>query len=763
MIRAVLLLLIGMSSAMAQTVKVQGISSPVEIAMDAHGIPHISAGSVEDAFFGQGYAAAMLRLWQIDSGYRRQSGRLAEAFGADFVPYDQAARLVFYRGDIAEEWLRYDPRVPPIARAFVAGINARVRQVRADPALLPPEFVALDVLPLEWDADDLVRLRSAGAPNVRAEFRRARLACRGALDADLLMVPLEPAWTTFVPKDLDPCALPYDTLKAYDLLTAPLPYARAVRKAEAVPFPEPDVDARNGSNAWVISPQMSGTGRPILANDPHLPFSVPGPRLITHLRAPGFELAGAGFPSRPGMQFGHTDRIAFGRTDFQIDQEDLYVLDVNPAGTEYRTPNGWAPITRVKETIAVRGEAPREVEIATTLLGPIIHESPGRAIVLRAIWMEPGAAIGLEFIPKVLATNWDEFRLALRYAVWGTNYLYADVEGNIGWQSAGLVPRRPNHDGLLPVPAAGFYPWDGILSLDEMPGEFNPQRGWIASANQMPLPPDWPVAALKISFEWIADDRYRRIAAVLGGQRIHDIADSIALQHDTLSGRAERLLPLLAAITAPDLSAEVALLRGWDRRMAPDSPAAALFAFFWSQLSANLHASLVPQDLADLIGTLHPHVLMDRVEQMPARLQIEPSLRQAAAKLRAAAGADPAGWAWGRIHALDLRHQLDGILPADPPHNVRGESGGDGATVMARWWASAARPQASGGALFAGVFDVGEWDASRVINAPGQSGEPGSPHFADLLPLWVQGAYFPLPFSPEAVAAATVQTITLTP
>ena len=751
--------------AAAESRVVAGVSAPVEIVTDVKGVPHITAASIEDAFFGQGYAAARARLWQMDVSRRRGLGILAAAMGKEFVPYDHAARLMLFRGDLAAEWARYDPRVKGIAAAWVRGVNARVREVRADAALLPPEFRALDMLPEDWDADDLLRIRGTG-PNVRGEVRRAMLACRGALAADGLMQPLEPDRTLRVPEGLDPCRVMRDDLKLYELYTAPLPFGRAVRHAG-----NEDIDARNGSNAWVIAPKMSATGRAILANDPHLAFSVPGPRFMTHLRAPGLDAIGAGPANRPGFQFGHNDRIAFGRTDFQIDQEDLSILSLDPARGAYRTGTGWQAITRVRERIEVRGEAAREVEIGLTPLGPIISEQDDRAVALRSVFLQPGGGVALEYVPVVLARNWTEYRAALETAVWGSNYMFADVDGNIGWQAAGRVPVRPRHDGLLPVPAEGDYPWDGVLPVAEMPGEFNPARGWIASANQMPFPPGFPVAERKISFEWIADDRYRRIAAVLGGQARHGLADSDALQLDVVSGRAEALLPLLDGIEAPEVAAEIALLKAWDRRMTADSPAAAVFAFWWGALQSRVHAAIVPQRVRDLVTMVHPHVQIATLLRPEPRLSVAArdailvdALRYAAEALRQRAGADRAGWRWGAVHALALQHSMAALLPALPSPNVVGPaSGGDGATVNARWWLNIARPQASGGALFRAVLDVGDWEASRAINAPGQSGIPGDAHYRDLADAWSAGEMFPLAYGSAAVDAVAETRLRLVP
>jgi penicillin amidase len=499
-----ILLLGGIASGQTRDAAVQGLSAPLDIAIDRWGVPHVSAGNVNDAFFGQGYAAATLRLWQIDIARRRMLGRLAEAFGPNFVPFDQAARLFHYRGPLEAEWKSLDPRMEGIARSFVAGVNARVKEVHNDRSLLPPEFSSLDILPEFWSVEDLIKVRYLVQPNVRSETRRAEFACKGVLEADALVQPLEPAWKLTVPEGLQPCDVHRADLHIYEMLTGPLPYANLPmrdKKTELVT----DLDAQEGSNAWVVAPSKTTTGRPILANDPHLPFAIPSLRMITHLSAPGFNVIGAGPAWRPGVQFGHNERIAVGRTDFQIDGEDLYVLELSDDGKSWRGPRGLEPVERIVETINVRDHDPDKVELAFTSLGPIISEQRerNRAIAVRAVSLQPGAVAALEYVPQTLVSNWEEFRKALRYAVWGTNYMYADIDGNIGWQAAGWVPVRPNHDGLMPVPASGDYPWKGILPLDEMPHEFNPARGWIASANQMPFPEDWPVAERRISFEWI--------------------------------------------------------------------------------------------------------------------------------------------------------------------------------------------------------------------------------------------------------------------
>lgn len=762
------------------------LKNGIHIDIDANGIPHIQANSVEDAFFGQGYMAAYMRIWQLDLQHRRHQGRLAEAFGEAFIDYDHAARLVQSRVDPEEDWLMLMPGLKEIAKSFVAGINFRVKQLHSSPSELPPEFHLFDLQPLLWHVNDLVTIRHCGSPNVKAEFRRALLEQNGHLELDHFAQKLEPSHTIKVPEGLNVSNFQWGQLSLFEKLTEPLPWQLAKTEAQknALKNSFQTDEQSQGSNAWVIAPWLTESGHAILANDPHLAFSIPGPRMISHLTAPGFNVIGAGPVWRPGVQFGHNDHIAFGRTDFQIDQEDLYVLELSPDGSSFKTPYGWETIKRETISISVRNAGEIHKELALTSIGPVFFEDQSKcfALALKAEWLQPGACVGLEYVPKLFAKDWTSFRQALRSAVWGTNYMYADQKGNIGWQSAGRVPVRKMHDGLMPVPAALGYEWEGILPLDDMPHDFNPSCGWIGTANQCPSAHNWPANGKVISFEWKPDDRYRRLSQLLtsiSSDQKTNLQDSWQYQQDILSVRASEICTLLAHIhQAEKLDASfwgaswhtVQSLLSWDGQLAASSDVAVLYAAWWSELQKTCRVENLPTHISPLIPLLHAHAvtqwLTDKAQNDPQSLvSIFQSTLKAAEELvqKLHEKRSQSFLTWGEVHQVNLLHPLREKLAPDLNVDATGgSSGGDGATVNARWYASFDQPQVTGGASFRAVVDTGNWESTKAINFPGQSADPQNIHYKNLYPLWIRGDSIPLHFSMEAVHLNSVQRISIT-
>ena len=459
---------------------VSGLSQPAEIIVDTWGVPHIYARDHYDAFFVQGFNAARDRLWQIDLWRLRGLGRLAQALGPEYVEQDRAARLFLYRGDMYSEWLAYGNDAKRITEAFTAGINAFIKLTRSVPGLLPPEFDLLGYQPELWQPEDVVRIRSNGLwRNVNNEVWRARLACDDSLDLAAHWKQLEPAWQTSVPAGLDPCIIPEDVLDTYQLAKAPIKFDPDSSTQLALQ----DLHGYSlGSNNWVVGPERTATGRPILADDPHRAHATPSLRYIAHLVAPGLDVIGAGEPALPGISIGHNERIAFGLTIFPIDQEDLYVYHKEADG--YRYQSRVEPFVETMETIKVKGGAEQKANLKFTRHGPVVYETDTHAFAVRAAWLEPGMSPYFGSIEYMRAQNFREFVGALnRWGAPSENQVYADTDGNIGYKPAGRFPVRRNWDGLLPVPGDGRYEWQGYFDMDVLPEEYNPARGYTGTAN----------------------------------------------------------------------------------------------------------------------------------------------------------------------------------------------------------------------------------------------------------------------------------------
>ena len=754
--------------------RLPGLAAAGEIVVDRWGISHIYAGSSRDAFFLQGYATARDRLWQIDLWRKRGLGRLSASFGPAFVAQDRAARLFLYRGDMAAEWAAYPAEAKGWTQAFAAGINAFVGDVAAGRQPLPEEFAATGSAPERWTADDIVRIRgNALASNLAAEVARARSLCTGGLKYEPLRRQIEPPHNILLPKGLDPCAIGADVLKDYLLGTAGVRFEKgtivADTPAQALSAAA-DTDVREGSNNWVIAAGRSASGRPILAGDPHRGHSVPSLRYIVHLEAPDLHLAGAGEPALPGISFGHNADAAWALTIFYIDQQDLVVNE--PADTRAM------PFTIVRDTIDVKGEAPRTVELRFTQDGPVISQDPvsGRSFTLRATWDRPGASAYFNASWLYRAKSWNDFTVARDH--WGApplNLLYADTHGDIGWAAAGFVPVRPGGDGLLPVPGNAAHAWQGLMDPALLPSLRNPAKGWIATANAMNLPDGYPNEARRIGFEWTDRSRIDRIETVISATPKFSLLDSMALQTDTHSPLAARAVALLQGVTGDtaDSRAALALLQGWDGNETADSAAAALYEV-WARrhLGEAAVAAIVPEPARAGFGTPAVSAVIGVLETSSGLLGRDPatmrtailrsSLDAAWRETSALLGGDATAWRWGRLHralftpALDIPGREDqrrvGPLPL----------GGSASTPMA------ASPRGESFHVAAGasvrmVLDVGDWDNSVIINTPGQSGDSTNSHYRDLFPLWAAGRYVPLRWTRDAVMRDAETVITVTP
>ncbi|MFC4174158.1 penicillin acylase family protein [Microvirga sp. GCM10011540] len=668
------------------------------------------------------------------------------------------------------------------------GFASSIDEVHSGRRPTPIEFRVAGTMPDRWTPEDVVRIRSHGLTrNVASEVSRARVACAGGLEADRFRRKIEPDWTTRIPEGLDPCSVPSEVLRDYQLATRTVTFTKPGQQRTSL---DPDkflAEAGDrvstiGSNNWTIAPSRTTTGRPILANDPHRAHGVPSLRYIVHLNAPDLSVIGAGEPALPGISIGHNGQIAFGLTIFAIDQEDLFVYEINPTNpNQYRYRDGWEDMRRIRETIEVKGEAPREVELRFTRHGPILHadNAQRRAFAMRSVWFEPGTSAYFNSAEYMTAKDWNGFKKAM--ANWGApseNQVYADASGNIGWIVGGRAPLRPNWDGLMPVPGDGRYEWSGFLKGEELPQLYNPEAGWFATANEMNLPAGYPVAERKVGFEWSDPSRITRIKEVLASQDKISLADAMALQTDDYTVNGRRLIKLLEPVKTddPTLNEGLRLLKDWDLRTSADSPAAALFEVWMTKhLGRALVAKALPEKVGAVLGTSDIAAVVDYLENPGSALGPDPvvvrqailieSLNSAINEVRQLLGPDVSTWAWGKLHHAQFEHALAPL--ADDPTRAQMTVG------RLAMGGSAFSPRAASyrlsdfritsGASFRMVLDVGNWDESVVINTPGQSGNPFSAHYRDLAPIWAAGEYVPLVYSREAVERAARDAITFVP
>jgi penicillin G amidase len=752
-------------------IKVPGLRQAVRVQRDTWGVAHIYARDQHDLFFAQGFVAAQDRLFQMELWKRAGEGRLAEVLGASAVQRDIAARLLRYRGNVAAEYASYAPDTLQILQAFTAGINAYIATLRAPGGPgLPVEFRIAGFEPEPWKPEDCLNRLAAYSMmgNASSELLHAQLVSLvGAAEATKLL-HFDP------PVKLDPA--PGSDFSGL----SPALLANVVSSDVRTPFPA--TPALRESNNWTVSGILTATGRPLLAGDPHRVIAQPSLRYIVHLVAPGWNVIGAGEPALPGVALGHNEHIAWAFTIFGLDQEDLYLETLNPDNPkQYRTARGWSPMREERETIHVRGGPDVTAMLHFTHHGPVLWEDGKRALALRWVGAEPGTAGYLGSLSVDRAQNWQEFERAMpRWKVPSENIVYADRAGNIGEHSTGLAPLRKNFNGLLPLPANGQFEWAGFLPNAELPHSFNPAEGFIATANQKMIPEGYPYA---VGYEWAEPTRFERIREVLAAARHTGhkltLTDMEALQTDVVSRPARELQPLLrsalsggTAVSQPVADA-AALLLQWDCAVRADSPAAALYELWALQLRKSVTRLAVPEraravvrtwplvravtELSTLRGALFgeaPAAGRDRV--------LLDSLRTAYAELTGREGTDPGRWSWGTLHQVYFRHALDAAGGTSLLDRGPVQRPGDGDVVQATYFHDGSFEQVAG-ASYREIFDLSDWDNAVAINVPGQSGQPDSPHFDDLLPLWSKGAYFPLEFSRKAVDAVTKDTLTLRP
>jgi penicillin amidase len=728
----------------------------IEILRDRWGIPRVYAASDDALFFGFGYAMAQDRLWQMDYLRRRASGRLAEVLGADGVGLDVTARTV---------------GIPRIARAhldglpaetrrlleqFSAGVNACIAQRRTR---LPIEFALLDYAPEPWSPLDCLA--------ILAEFR-------WYLTGRLYVIALpELARRTLADDALYRAFLTPEA--GLETIVPPGSYAPTRRTPDAFGVPAGGGD-EGGSNNWAVDGSRSMTGRPLLSSDPHIAFGTTGCWHEIGLTGGSFDVVGMAYVGVPALIMGRNARVAWGITNNICSQRDLYQERTHPGC--FLHDGRWEPAGETVEQIRVKdGPTVRKV-VRSSRNGPIVDEllpEPARhtgPVALR--WV--GAAFCDEISSALRASRARtaaDFREALREwrcPTW--SFVFADVDGHIGYQCVGRIPIREHWDrGYRP----GWDPahqWTADIPYDEMPAVSDPPSGWVRSANNLTAPPDFPYPLSNTSG---SGHRAQRIRQMLEAQDRFGVEDFRRMQLDTLSLRAVEAVPplltVLEGVADGRLRAAAEALRSWNRRMDPDETGAAIFELFFTQWCLAVAEERFAPDAAPAIAGAIGGLALSLLAGDPTgwfarrdrRAAIVGAFGRTVEVLEARLGPDPSGWTWARVHSIVLRHVLSG----------RGALGelldrggvpvrGSGVTVCNTGYDP--NYMASIGANYRLIADLsasppGLW----AIDAAGASGDPGSPHYCDQLPEWLAGRHHYLPLDRAAVEREAVDRLTLDP
>lgn len=792
------LILFGAWTGMAQeTLRVSGLEKPVEILTDQWGVPHIYAQSETDLFFAQGFYAARDRLFQFELWRRQATGTIAEILGPRELKRDIGARLFRFRGDMETEMRHYHPRGREIISSFVRGVNAYIDLTEKNPTLLPPEFRLLGIKPGKWTPEVVVSRHQGLLGNIGEELSTAR--------AVALLGPekvRELSWFhPNVPElALDPLVTPEllskDILGLYNAFRRPVQFlpedliaeartksASGYETAAAQDAAQWEADQRQGreiigSNNWIISGALTQSGYPIMANDPHRALSVPSLRYMAHLVAPGWNVTGGGEPVIPGISIGHNEYGAWGLTIFATDAEDLYVYETHPENPDlYRYQDRWEPMTVIMDTIRVKGQPPHVQALKYTRHGPVVFEDTAshRACAIRCGWLEPGGAPYLASLRMNQATNWEEFRQACQYShIPGENMIWADREGNIGWQAVGITPVRRNWSGMVPVPGDGRFEWDGYFPIMQRPSALNPPQGFLATANENVTPLDYPHKEA-IGFNWADPYRGDRVAEVLASGRKHTPMDMALLQTDYLSIPARQLVPLLRNLKAADALTEQAriMLLNWDYRLEKDAPEAAVYNSWESQLRRSVTQLTIPEAVRPYLS-LQLKQVIDILQFPDGRFGTDAlggrdsllisSLQEAVKTLSGKLGKDMTQWKYGQAnykHVL-IRHPLSNALTETQKKKFELgplPRGGNGNTVNN----TGNGDNQTSGATFRIIADLADWDRCLATNAPGQSGNPDHPHYRNLFELWANDRYFPLFFNKEKIRTVLSATLELLP
>jgi penicillin G amidase len=755
----------------AGRLRMEGVGAQVRIRRDAWGIPHVDAASETDAWFGLGFCHAQDRAFQLETLLRVGRGTLAALVGEGGLAADRMSRRLGFRHIANAQLELLDDDVRLAVDAYVRGVNQGLAHGlrRA-----PHEFVLLRSRPTPWASADVLAFAGLQAfalgANWDVELARLKILSEDGVEALAALDQAAPAW--------HPLTIPVAA-------TAGPALTRLADDLAAFAAAAPSSGA---SNNWAIAGSRTASGKPLLANDPHLAPRLPAPWYLAHLRCPAWEVAGASFVGAPALPIAHNGHAAWGITAGITDQADLFIEEIGPDAASVRQGGDFVPCEVREELIEVRGGQPVTERVLVTERGPIVSpflDGAPAALSLSAVWLRPLPVRGL--LTCLQSRDFESFRA--NFAAWpgpSLNVVYADVDGHIGYQLIGQLPRRRVGHGTLPLPGwlEGFGWEEELVPFAEMPYAVDPAAGFVASANNRPAADgDGPF----LGVDWMDGYRQARIVEVLGARSDWTVAACAELQLDVTSLAWSRVRDLALGLPVQDSDGRQAieLLRKWDGRVSVGSAAASVFELWLAEMAHRIAMAKAPSSwryaLGEGFGEVVPltmfhagstaHTIERLCEQpdgwfdqgWPA--EAATALSAAVQRLRAHHGPHPAGWGWGEIRTLTLRHPVGAqSLLADAFNIGPVPMPGDGTTPL----------QAANGPLrpldnpgyvpnTRAVIDLADPEASRWSLAGGQSGNPLSPHYRDLFALWLRGESVPIAWAEENVAAATVSELLVEP
>ncbi len=748
---------------------VPGVDAVVTVRRDRYGIPHITATSEADAWFGLGFCQGQDRSFQIETLTRVVRGTSAALVGADVVDLDRLSRRIgFLRAaEVQQHQLHEHERVG--IEAFAAGVNAgRAHGTRA----AAHEFALLRTAPTPFTVTDCLGIFLLQAFSLASNWdaELARLAVFQH-DGPAALEALDPGYPEWHPVTDPPGAAagPAVAGLADDI----------ARLRDAL--------GGGGSNNWAVAGSRTASGRPIMANDPHLAPVLPAHWYLAHVTAPDWSAAGAVLAGTPGFGSAHNGHVAWGVTAGLVDNTDLFLEKIGPDGRSVLRGEDWVECEVLRETIEVRRGDPVTEEVLITPHGPIVGPpmpNTPDAISMAATWLHPSGVSAL--FELVRATSSHELRNALRD--WHgppLNVVFADAGGSIGWKLAGQAPVRKRGIGALPAAAwdtdNGWL--DGRVPFENMPEAFDPDLGFLATANNRPNAED----DASLGVDWIDGHRITCINELLEPRSDWDVASTLRAQLDTVTPLwAELGEHLLAIEPRPDSALSHRLLSDWDGDLGSESAAGSVFVLWLVEMERRVAFAKAPISADFVVGRgfapapLNPNnmfafsraghlvrLLRERPEGWFSDwgTEIRGSLRVAEQILRSRFGDDPSAWKWGDVRPLTLRHALGDQKPFDRIFNIGPIRWSGDFSTVSQSGAPPLNPLGNPSAIASlrMAVDVGNWDASRFSLPGGQSGNPVSPHYADQVDPWRTGTGVPMPYSEDAVAEATTTTLFLVP